>query len=50
VFFLQTPVGNGNGGELVAEYITDKILTGRGGFDPDGGPANNQLAVPVLYK
>ena len=50
VFFLRTPVGGGNGGELVAEYITDKILTGRGGFDPNGGPANNQLAVPVLYK
>jgi Flp pilus assembly protein TadG len=50
VFFLRTPVGNGNGGELVAEYVEDKVLTGRGGFNPDGGPANNQLAVPVLYK
>jgi Flp pilus assembly protein TadG len=50
VFFLRTPVGNGNGGELTAEYVTDKVIIGKGGYDPSGGPANNQLAVPVLYK
>jgi len=49
-FFLQSKVGNGNGGELVAEYINDIVVAGMGGFDPNGGPANNLLAVPVLYK
>jgi Flp pilus assembly protein TadG len=49
-FFLQKKVGNGNGGELVAEYINDIVVAGMGGFDPNGGPANNLLAVPVLYK
>jgi len=49
-FFLQTKVGNGNGGEIVAEYIKDIVVAGQGGYDPSGGPANNLLAVPVLYK
>jgi len=49
-FFLQTKVGNGNGGELVAEYIDDIVVAGKGGFNPSGGPGNNLLAVPVLYK
>ena len=48
-FFLQTKVGNGNGGELVAEYIDDIVL-GQGGFDPNGAPVNSLMAVPVLYK
>lgn len=50
VFFLQSKVGNGNGGNLVAEYIGDRILTGKGGYDPNGGAPNSLLAVPVLYK
>lgn len=49
VFFLRTKVGGGSGGELVAEYIDDKVL-GQGGFDPDAGPADPLLAVPVLYR
>ena len=49
-FFLQTGVGNGNGGDIVAEYINDIVVAGQGGYDPAGGPANNRLAVPVLYK
>jgi Flp pilus assembly protein TadG len=49
VFFLQNKVGNGNGGELVAEYIDDIVL-GQGGFDPNGAPVNSLTAVPVLYK
>jgi Flp pilus assembly protein TadG len=49
VFFLQNKVGSGNGGELVAEYIDDIVL-GQGGFNPNGGPVNNLMAVPVLYK
>ncbi len=48
-FFLQTKVGSGNGGELVAEYIDDIVL-GQGGFDPNGAPVNSLMAVPVLYK
>jgi Flp pilus assembly protein TadG len=49
-FFLQKKVGNGNGGDIVAEYIDDIVVAGMGGYDPNGGPANNLLAVPVLYK
>ena len=49
VFFLRTKVSGGSGGELVAEYIDDKVL-GQGGFDPDAGPADPLLAVPVLYR
>lgn len=48
-FFLQTKVGSGNGGELVAEYIDDIVL-GQGGFNPNGAPVNGLMAVPVLYK
>ncbi|HEY6121862.1 MAG TPA: pilus assembly protein TadG-related protein, partial [Pyrinomonadaceae bacterium] len=41
VFFLQSPVGNGNGGDLTAEYISDIVLAGKGGYDPNGLPGNN---------
>jgi Flp pilus assembly protein TadG len=48
VFFLHAKVvGNGN---LQAEYISDIVVAGKGGYDPNGGAANNLLAVPVLYK
>ena len=50
VFFLQTSVGGGNGGELKAEYITDTAFAGDSYFDPGAGAANNNLAVPVLYR
>lgn len=47
-FFLQSKVdGNGN---LTAEYINDRVVVGKGGYDPNGGVTNNLLAVPVLYK
>jgi Flp pilus assembly protein TadG len=49
VFFLRTKVGNGSGGDLVAEYIDDKVM-GQGGFDPGAGPADPLMAVPVLYR
>lgn len=49
-FFLQSKVGNGNGGEIQAEYINDIVVAGKGGYDPNGGPANNLMATPVLYK
>ncbi|HET6980261.1 MAG TPA: pilus assembly protein TadG-related protein [Pyrinomonadaceae bacterium] len=50
VFFLQTSVGGGNGGELKAEYITDTAFAGNSSFDPGAGASNDNLAVPVLYK
>lgn len=49
-FFLQNKVGNGNGGDIVAEYINDIVVAGKGGYNPSGGPANNLMATPVLYK
>jgi Flp pilus assembly protein TadG len=49
-FFLRTKAGSGNGGDIEAEYIGDRIVIGGAGFDPAGGPGNPLLAVPVLYK
>jgi Flp pilus assembly protein TadG len=48
-FFLQTKVGGGSGGDLIAEYIDD-IVIGQGGFDPTGPAPSGLMAVPVLYK
>jgi hypothetical protein len=48
-FFLQTKVGSGSGGDMVAEYIDD-IVVGVGKYNPNGGGTNNLLATPVLYK
>ncbi|PYS46073.1 MAG: hypothetical protein DMF68_20325 [Acidobacteria bacterium] len=50
VFFLKNKVSNGNGGDLQAEYVSDIVIQGKGGYDPNGGPANNLLAIPVIYK
>jgi Flp pilus assembly protein TadG len=50
LFFLQNAVGNGNGGDIKAEYISDPIAFGKGSYDPNGGAANALLTVPVLYK
>jgi len=50
VFFLQTSVGGGNGGELKAEYITDTAFAGNSYYDPGAGPGIENTAVPVLYK
>ena len=49
-FFLQSKVGNGNGGDIQAEYINDIVVAGKGGYNPNGGPANNLMATPVLYR
>jgi hypothetical protein len=49
LFFLQTKVGSGSGGELQAEYV-DVPQLGQGGYDPNGAPVNGLMAVPVLYK
>jgi len=47
-FFLQTKV-SGNG-DLQAEYISDIVVDGRGGYDPNGGAGNPLQAIAVLYK
>ena len=49
-FFLRTKPKNGNGGDIEAEYIGDRIVMGGAGYNPAGGAGNPMLAVPVLYK
>jgi len=49
-FFLRNKPDNGNGGDIEAEYIGDRIVIGGAGYDPAGGPGNPLLAIPVLYK
>lgn len=49
-FFLQTSVGNGNGGDIQAEYIGIRVVVGRGGYDPSGGATSPELTIPVLYR
>lgn len=50
LFFLRSKVGGGSGGDLVAEHINAPITVSQGGYDPNGGPTNGLLGVPVLYK
>jgi Flp pilus assembly protein TadG len=50
IFFLRNKVPNGNGGDLQAEYIQDRITVSQGDYDPNGGAGNALIAVPVLYK
>ena len=47
-FFLQTKVGGGSGGELVAEYIDDPVI-GIGTVGTGGG-GSPLMVTPVLYK
>jgi Flp pilus assembly protein TadG len=49
-FFLQTSAGKGNGGDIQAEYIEDRIIFGKGGYNPSGGAGNPLISTPVLYK
>ena len=49
-FFLRTKVQGGSGGDVQAEYIGERVMFGKGGFKPSGGPVNPQLAQPVLYR
>jgi hypothetical protein len=49
-FFMQTKIGNGNGGDIQAEYIGERIMFGKGGYKPGGGPVTPELVQPVLYK
>ena len=50
VFFLQTSVGGGSGGDLKAEYIKGTAFAGDSYYDPGAGAATSSLSVPVLYK
>lgn len=49
-FFLKTKAGQGNGGDIQAEYIEDRIAVGKGTYNPAGAAGDPLLAVPVLYK
>lgn len=49
-FFLKTKPDGGNGGEMLAEYIEDRIAVGEGGYDPTAAAGDPDLAAPVLYK
>jgi Flp pilus assembly protein TadG len=49
-FFLQSKVQGGSGGDVQAEYIGERLMFGKNGFKPGGGPVNPQLAQPVLYR
>ena len=50
LFFLQTKIGSGSGGDFKAEYVKDTLVIGSGGFDPNGVPSSLQMTIPVLYK
>ena len=50
LFFLQTKVGPGSGGEFTVEFIKFKTVVGRGGYVPGAGPVSPELSIPVLYK
>jgi hypothetical protein len=49
-FFLQSKVQGGSGGDVQAEYIGERLMFGKGGYKPGGGPVNPQLAQPVIYR
>jgi Flp pilus assembly protein TadG len=49
-FFLRTKAGSGNGGDIQAEYIQDRLAIGEGGYDPTAIAGDPLLAAPVLYK
>jgi Flp pilus assembly protein TadG len=49
-FFLQSKVQGGSGGDVQAEYIGERLMFGKNGYKPSGGPVNPQLAQPVLYR
>ena len=49
-FFLRSRVQGGNGGDIEAEYIGERYVMGRGSYDPNAGPSNGLLVIPVLYR
>jgi hypothetical protein len=48
-FFLRSKVAGGNGGDIQAEYIGERISVGRSGYNPNGGPTNALITTIVLY-
>ena len=50
LFFLQTKVGSGNGGDFQAEYVGTRTAYGAGAYAPGGGPVSPELAMPVIYR
>ena len=50
LFFLQTKMDGGSGGEFKAEFRKETTVMGGLGYDPDGGLASPELATPVLYR
>ncbi|HYO63033.1 MAG TPA: pilus assembly protein TadG-related protein [Pyrinomonadaceae bacterium] len=50
LFFLKSKIGNGNGGELQAEYIEDTTVVGRGSVGSGPPAAEGLLTKPVLYR
>lgn len=50
LFFLQTKVSGGSGGEFKAEFREVTTVMGGLGYDPDGGLSSPELSTPVLFK
>jgi len=50
LFFLRNKVPNGSGGDIVAEYIDQATVVGRGKVGTGAGAAEGFLTMPVLYK
>jgi Flp pilus assembly protein TadG len=50
IFFLRSKVPLGTGGDLVAEYIQDRVTVSQGDYDPNAGGSNALIVMPVLYK
>jgi Flp pilus assembly protein TadG len=50
LFFLRNKVGAGSGGDLVVEYIDDKIVYGRGRVGAGAPAGEGNLTIPVIYK
>jgi hypothetical protein len=44
-FFLRTKASGGNGGEMQAEYIEDRLAIGEGGYDPTAAAGDPLLAA-----
>jgi hypothetical protein len=50
LFFLQTSVSGGNGGDFQAEYVGTREAYSAGAYVPGGGPVTPELAMPVIYR
>lgn len=50
LFFLQSKVDGGSGGEFKAEFRKETTVMGGLGYDPDGGLSSPELSTPVLFK